>query len=378
MPRTMLLALTAVGVSLFVSTSSWAQEVQQSTSIVNRDVMNQISAFSYREGPESELLLTGTPLAPAASGKVEVEFQKGRSEVRSDVKELPEPASLGPYTTYVLWAVTPDGRATNLGTIPTSRGKGKLNTSFSGSQFALLVAAEPHFAVSAPSTNIVLFNLGKNVKGEETKITSLAERADYSNLAKIAIDEEWRPRSWLALVMRSRSRRLRAPTSTQPTSLQRHRPSSMPPRLRRRARRARSANRHRCSPARQRRRVRTPAAPAWQVKPPRTSRRARQPLRRPGRRGATRTLRGDGCRGRAQRPAQSTQCRAADARDGARTRIRDRRRAVRHRYRKPERRGPREHRKICRHRRVVSEAALRRRRVIRTARAARRRTRSCR
>ena len=193
MPRTMLLALTAVGVSLFVSTSSWAQEVKQETSIVNRDVMNQISAFSYREGPESELLLTGTPLAPAASGKVEVEFQNGRSEVRSDVKELPEPASLGPYTTYVLWAVTPDGRATNLGTIPTSRGKGKLNTSFSGSQFALLVAAEPHFAVSAPSTNIVLFNLGKNVKGEETKITSLAERADYSNLAKITIDEKVAP-----------------------------------------------------------------------------------------------------------------------------------------------------------------------------------------
>ena len=193
MPRTILLALTAVGVSLFVSTLSWAQEVQQSTSIVNRDVMNQISAFSYREGPESELLLTGTPLAPAASGKVEVEFQNGRSEVRSDVKELPEPASLGPYTTYVLWAVTPDGRATNLGTIPISRGKGKLNTSFSGSQFALLVAAEPHFAVSAPSTNIVLFNLGKNVKGEETKITSLAERADYSTLAKIAIDEKLAP-----------------------------------------------------------------------------------------------------------------------------------------------------------------------------------------
>ena len=193
-----------------------AQEVQQSAAIVNRDVMNQISAFSYREGPESELLLTGTPLAPAASGKVEVEFQNGRSEVRSDVKELPEPAALGPFTTYVLWAVTPDGRATNLGGIEISRGKGKLNTSFSGSQFALLVAAEPHFAVSAPSTNIVLFNLAKNVKGEETKITSLAERADYSNLAKIAVDENPSRPHWSALVMRSRSRRLRVRTSTQP------------------------------------------------------------------------------------------------------------------------------------------------------------------
>ena len=86
--------------------------------------MNQISASSYREGPESELLLTGTPLAPAATGRVEVEFQGGRSEVRSDVKDLPEPAALGPFTTYVLWAITPDGRATNLGAIETPLGKG--------------------------------------------------------------------------------------------------------------------------------------------------------------------------------------------------------------------------------------------------------------
>ena len=46
------------------------------------------------------------------------------------------------------------------------------------------------FAVRAPSSYIVLFNLAKEVKGEETKITSLAERADYSNLAKIASDEK--------------------------------------------------------------------------------------------------------------------------------------------------------------------------------------------
>jgi len=141
MPRTILWVFAAVGITLSGSMPVPAQEVQQSTAIVNRDVMNQISAFSYREGPESELLLTGTPLAPAATGKVEVEFQNGRSEVRSDVKDLPAAATLGPFTTYVLWAITPDGRATNLGAIETLSGKGKLNTSFSGSQFALLVAA---------------------------------------------------------------------------------------------------------------------------------------------------------------------------------------------------------------------------------------------
>ena len=67
MPRTILWIFAAVGITLSGSMPVPAQEVQQSTAIVNRDVMNQISAFSYREGPESELLLTGTPLAPAAS-----------------------------------------------------------------------------------------------------------------------------------------------------------------------------------------------------------------------------------------------------------------------------------------------------------------------
>ena len=161
--------------------------------IVSRDATSQVSAFSYEKGPESELVLRGTPVTPVAEGEVEVEYQEGRSEVDASVKKLPAPWSLGPYTTYVLWAVAPDGRATNLGTFETSDGKGDLKTTYSGSQFALIVTAEPHFAVSAPSTEVVLINAAKNVKGAETKITSLAERADYSKLDSIPIDKKSAP-----------------------------------------------------------------------------------------------------------------------------------------------------------------------------------------
>jgi outer membrane protein OmpA-like peptidoglycan-associated protein len=94
--------------------------------------------------------------------------------------------------------VTPDGRATNLGTFETSDGRGKLKTSYSGSQFALIVTAEPHFAVSAPSTAVVMINVAERVKGGETKISSLAERADYSKLEKIAIDKKAAPASLVA------------------------------------------------------------------------------------------------------------------------------------------------------------------------------------
>ncbi len=170
-----------------------AQQVEESVSIVSPDVASQVSAFSYREGPESELTLRGTPLTPAAEGKLEVEFQEGRSEIDAEVKHLPDPWSLGPYTTYVLWAITPDGRATNLGVIETSDGRGQLETSFSGSQFALIVNAEPHFAVSAPSKAVALINVAEHVKGSETKITSLAERADYANLGQLGVDEKLSP-----------------------------------------------------------------------------------------------------------------------------------------------------------------------------------------
>jgi outer membrane protein OmpA-like peptidoglycan-associated protein len=175
-----------------------AQQVEKSVSIVSSDVASQVSAFSYVEGPKSKLTFHGTSLTPAAEGRGAVEFQRGASQVDAKVKRLPDPWALGPYTTYVLWAVTPDGRSTSLGVLKTSGGNGDLKTSFSGSQFALIVTAEPHFAVTSPSTAVVLINVADRVKGTQTKVTSLAERADYRNLAPIAIDEKAAPAELVA------------------------------------------------------------------------------------------------------------------------------------------------------------------------------------
>ena len=198
MSRQLMPALAACALISMPAAVMRAQEVQQSAPIVSRDAASRVSAFSYEKGPESELLLRGTTITPLAEGEVEVEYQKGRSEVDASVKKLPTPWSLGPYTTYVLWAVAPDGRATNLGTLETSDGRGKLKTSYSGSHFALIVTAEPHFAVTAPSTELVLINVAKDVKGVETRLTSLAERADYSNLESIPINTKSAPPSLVA------------------------------------------------------------------------------------------------------------------------------------------------------------------------------------
>ena len=163
-----------------------------SASSARRFPASQLQAFSYREGPVSTLRFRGTAIALDAEGNGQVEFQDGRSRVQVSVRKLPQPATLGPYMAYVLWAVTIDGRALNLGSIELASGRGTLKTSAPLSQFALIVTAEPHFAVSAPSRGVVLANLADSVRGEMTMIAGLAERMDYKGLQRQTIDPKAR------------------------------------------------------------------------------------------------------------------------------------------------------------------------------------------
>ena len=106
-----------------------------------------------------------------------------------DVEKLPGPATFGPFATYVLWAVTADGNASNIGSIEVKNGNGELEATTPLAQFALIISAEPHFAVTSPSRAIVLQNLGKNVRGKKFNITGLKERIDYSSLSPQPRDE---------------------------------------------------------------------------------------------------------------------------------------------------------------------------------------------
>ena len=181
-------AWAAIGVT---PVATQAQGVERSEDIASSGVLSQISMFSYRDGHKSDLFLHGTPIAENAQGSARVEYQKGNAQISAKVKNLPKPASLGPYTTYVLWALTPDGRASNMGVLAGAEGgKGEMKTQYNASQFALIVTAEPHFAVSVPSTMIAMYNVADNVEGAaQSKVTTLTERADYSKLTGIAIDK---------------------------------------------------------------------------------------------------------------------------------------------------------------------------------------------
>src|SRR5437588_11443386 len=102
----------------------------------------------------------GTSLMPEASGKGKVDSKAGRLEISADFAHLAPANKFGAqYLTYVLWAVTPEGRAVNLGEVlPGSNGKDKLTVTTDLQAFGLIVTAEPYFAVTHPSDAIVAEN----------------------------------------------------------------------------------------------------------------------------------------------------------------------------------------------------------------------------
>ncbi len=194
MNRKVSLIVATACLAAVASGATSAQRIERVEAIASSDVLSQVSMFSYREDRKSDLFLRGTPIAALAEGTVRVEYEDGNAKISAKVEKLPAPASLGPYTVYVLWALTPDGRAVNQGVIAGSEGgKGRMDTQYGASQFALIVTAEPHFAVTGPSTMIMLYNVARDVRGQESKVTTLAERADYSNLPRLPFNRPSSP-----------------------------------------------------------------------------------------------------------------------------------------------------------------------------------------
>ena len=118
-------------------------------------------AINYRPRRGStELEFKGTALLPAASGEAKVTGRQGYFEVKAEFTGLESPQRFGrEYLTYVLWAITPEGRATNLGEIQVGDSDGRVEVTTELQAFGLVVTAEPYFAVSQPSDVVVLENV---------------------------------------------------------------------------------------------------------------------------------------------------------------------------------------------------------------------------
>jgi outer membrane protein OmpA-like peptidoglycan-associated protein len=188
------------------SQTSASEQVQRSGDtpiykITINVVERSTTAVNYRHrGGSTRLDFQGTPLLPRAHGEAEVEGKKGYIEIKTEMRDM-EPASKfgSEYLTYVMWAITPEGRPVNLGEVILDGDRGVLDVTTQLQAFGLIVTAEPYFAVTQPSDVVVLENLVRpDTKGIVEQVHAkyeLLQRGQYainvppSELKPIPVDK---------------------------------------------------------------------------------------------------------------------------------------------------------------------------------------------
>jgi outer membrane protein OmpA-like peptidoglycan-associated protein len=114
--------------------------------------------YQHRSGATT-IGFQGSPLLPFAKGQAKVTGKVGRIQINAEFSKLEAAQKFGQeYLTYVLWAITPEGKSNNLGEILLNGDKSKIDVTTSLQTFGLIVTAEPYFAVSQPSNVVVLQN----------------------------------------------------------------------------------------------------------------------------------------------------------------------------------------------------------------------------
>jgi outer membrane protein OmpA-like peptidoglycan-associated protein len=159
---------------------------QSETPIFRIAVVGHVTpAINYRPRKgDTEIDFRGTPLIPLALGKAKVQGKKGYIDIDAKFDKLESPAQFGPeYLTYVLWAITPEGRATNLGEVQVKGDEAQIHVTTELQAFGMILTAEPYFAVTQPSDVVVVDNsLREGTKGNVEVIQAkyeLLKRGTY-------------------------------------------------------------------------------------------------------------------------------------------------------------------------------------------------------
>ncbi len=119
---------------------------------------SQAVNYRHRSG-STKVDFRGTVLMPQAKGVANVDSKQGRIQIDAKMENLLPATQFGPeYLTYVLWAVTPEGRPKNLGEVLLNGSDSKLDVTTDLQAFGLIVTAEPYFAVTQPSDVVVMEN----------------------------------------------------------------------------------------------------------------------------------------------------------------------------------------------------------------------------
>jgi outer membrane protein OmpA-like peptidoglycan-associated protein len=159
--------------------------------------------YSHAKG-STPIDFKGTVLMPFAKGEAKVEGKKGVISISAKFEKLLPATQYGPqFLTYVLWAVTPEGRASNLGELELEGAKGKVDGAAAFQAFAMIVTAEPYFAVTQPSDVVVMENeVRPDTEGSVEEVDAkfdLLQRSDYSTITTGNEDTRLDPRVPLSL-----------------------------------------------------------------------------------------------------------------------------------------------------------------------------------
>jgi outer membrane protein OmpA-like peptidoglycan-associated protein len=144
-------------------------------------VSRTAKAVTYRRGGAVKILFQGTALMPQANGEAKVQNKGNRVEIEAKFEGMEDSTRFGlEYLAYVLWAISPEGRAVNLGEVQLKNGAGEVKAITDMQTFGMVVTAEPYFAVTQPGDEVVLENAVSG--GENIQATySLLGRGIYSS-----------------------------------------------------------------------------------------------------------------------------------------------------------------------------------------------------
>ena len=148
-------------------------------------VQRDIDAVNYlhRSGT-THIGFQGTEMLPEGKGQADVKSERGLITVHAEFKGLRPANSFGKdFLTYVLWAISPDGRPVNLGEVLPAGTKNNIDVTVPLQSFGMIVTAEPYYAVSTPSDVVVMKNVLDNTLGVQEKVqahATLMPRGVYS------------------------------------------------------------------------------------------------------------------------------------------------------------------------------------------------------
>ncbi len=156
-------------IAVMIAVASFAPVVEAGQENANSQwmvVKRKTLAIRYKNNDSTAVNMVGSAIAPRAMGKAEIRNKNGSTRIKLEMTNLGNPQVIGSYyTTFVLWAIAPEGQADNLAELSvTSKIAIEVTTNFQ--TFGLIITAEPHSAVKLPSPVIVAENtLRKGTEG---------------------------------------------------------------------------------------------------------------------------------------------------------------------------------------------------------------------